>query len=94
MWRKVYPLERTVGSSKCGSKRSQVCLNVSETGIFKSFQTKGQYKINHHLICNDKCLIYLLSCKTFGLHCVVSTTDRFQLRWNNYKDNDRKAQQG
>ena len=94
VWRKVYPLERTVGSSKCGSKRCQVCLNVSETGIFKSFQTKRQYKINHHLICNDKCLIYLLSCKTCGLHCVVSTTDRFRLRWNNYKDNDRKAQQG
>ena len=34
---KVYPLERTVGSSKCGSKRCQVCLNVSETDIFESF---------------------------------------------------------
>ena len=31
---KVNPLERTVGSSKCGSKRYQVCHNDSETDIF------------------------------------------------------------
>ena len=31
---KVYPLERKVGSSKGGSKRCQVSLNVSETDIF------------------------------------------------------------
>ena len=91
---KVYPSERIVGFSKCGSKRCQVCLNVSETNIFEYFQTKKQYKINHHLDCNDKCLIYLLSCKICRLQYVGSTTDRFRLRWNNYKDNDRKAQQG
>ena len=51
---KVYPLERIVGSSKYGSKRCQVCSNVSETDIFEYFQTKRQYKINHHLNCNDK----------------------------------------
>ena len=56
---KDYPFERTVGSSKCGSKWWQVCLNVSETDVSESFQTKRQYKINHHLSCNDKCLIYL-----------------------------------
>ena len=81
-----------MGSSKCGSKRCQVCLNVSEPNIFESFQTKRQYKINHHLDCNDKCLIYLLSCKICGLQYVGSTTDRFRLRWNNYKDNDRNKQ--
>ena len=83
-----------MGSSKCGSKRCQVCLNVSETYIFESFQTKRQYKINQHLNNNDKCLIYLLSCKTCGLQYLGSATDRFRLRWNNYKDNDRKAQRG
>ena len=80
-----------MGSSKCGSKRSQVCLNVSETDTFESFQTKRQYQINHHLDCNDKCLIYLLSCEICGLQYVSSTSDRFRLRWNNYKGNDRKA---
>ena len=91
---KVYPLEKIVGSSKCCFKRYQVCLNVSETDTFESFLTKRQYKINHCLNCNEKCLIYLLRCKICGLQYVGSTTDRFRLRLNNYKANDRKAQRG
>ena len=50
---KIYPLERKVGSEKCIIKRCLVCLNVSETDVFQSFQTKEQYKINHQLNCND-----------------------------------------
>ena len=91
---KIYPLERKVGSEKCKSKRCLVCLNISETDVFQSFQTKKQYKINHQLNCNDKCLIYLLSCKVCGLQYVGSTTDKFRLRWNNYKENNRKAKRG
>ena len=91
---KIYPLERKVGSEKCKSKRCLVCLNVSETDVVQSFQTKEQYKINHQLNCNDKCLIYLLSCKVCGLQYVGSTTDKFRLRWNNYKENNRKAKRG
>ena len=91
---KVDPLERKVGSEKCKSKRCLVCLNVSETDVFQSFQTKEQYKINHQLNCNDKCLIYLLSCKVCDLQYVDSTTDKFKLRWNNYKENNRKANRG
>ena len=37
---KIYPHERKVGSEKCSSKRCLVCLNVSETDVFQSFQTK------------------------------------------------------
>ena len=73
----VYSLERTMGSSKCGSNRCQVCLNVSETDLFESFQAEKQYKINHLLNCNDNCLIYLLSCKTCGLQYVASTAVDF-----------------
>ena len=91
---KFYPLDRKVGSEKCNGKRYLVCLNVVETDTFESFQTKKQYKINHNLICNDKCLIYLLSCKICGLQYVGSTTDPFRYRWNNYKDNNRKAERG
>ena len=69
----VYPLERTVHSPKCGSKRCQVCPNFSETYIFESFQTKRQHKINHHLNCYNKCLVYLLSSKIFGLQYIDST---------------------
>ena len=53
---------------------------------FESFQTKKQYKINHNLNCNDKCLVYL--------QYVGSATDLFRYRWNNYKDNNRKAERG
>ena len=88
---KIYPLERKVGSEKCKSKRCLVCLNVSEKDVFQSFQTKGQYKINHQLNCNDKGLIFLLSCRVCGLQYVGSTTNKFTLRWNNYKENNRKA---
>ena len=91
---KVYPLERKVGSAKCSGKRCQVCLNINETDTFEPFQTKQKYKINHHLNCNYKCLIYLLPCKACGLQYVGSTTDKFRLRWNNYKENDRKALRG
>ena len=94
---KIYPLERKVSSAKCKSKRCLVCLNVSETDAFQSFQTKEQCKINQvncKLNCNDKYLIYLLSCKICGLQYVGSTTDKFRLRWNNYKENNRKAKRG
>ena len=57
-----------------------MCLNINETDTFESFQTKQKYKINHHLNCNDKCLIYLLSCKICGLQYVGSTDDRKTLR--------------
>ena len=89
---KVYPLDRKVGSEKCNGKRCLVCLNVAETNTFDLFQTKKQYKINHNLNCNDKCLIYLFSCKICCLQYVGPTTDPFRYRWNNYKDNNRKAE--
>ena len=91
---KIYPLERKVGSEKCKSKRCLVCLNVSETDIFQSFQTKEQNKINDQPNCNNKCLIYFLLCKVCGLQYVGSTTDKFRLSWNNYKENNQKAKRG
>ena len=33
---KLYPLDRTVASTKCGKKRCEVCVNVSETNRFTS----------------------------------------------------------
>ena len=38
---KLYPLERSVGSFKCGKRRCQVCENVCETDTFKSSPTKN-----------------------------------------------------
>ena len=88
---KIYPLERKVDSEKCKSKRCLLCLNAPETDVFEPFQNKEQYKINHQLNCNHKCLIYLPSCKVCGFQDVGSNTDKFRLRWNNYKENNRKA---
>ena len=60
---KLYPLERKVGSSKCGKRRCEVCNNVTDTSTFSSTVTGDTFKINHSLNCDDKCLIYFVTCK-------------------------------
>ena len=87
-------MERKTGPCKCKGNRCHVCLNVSETETFFCAVTHTPYKINHSFDCNDKCLIYLLTCKTCLKQYVGSTTDCFRYRWNNYKCNDRKNARG
>ena len=87
---KLYPIKRKNGSCKCKGSRCQVCLNVSETETFTSTVTHTSYKISHSFDCNDKSLIYLLTCKTCLKEFVGSTTDGFRYRWKNYKCKDRK----
>ena len=61
---KLYSLQRNIGSSKCGKQRCEVCDNVTDTSIFSSTVTGDTFKINHKLKnCDDKCLIYLVTCK-------------------------------
>ena len=74
---KLYPLERKVGSEKCGKSRCEVCLNIQETDTFTSTTTGESFKINHKLNCDDNCLIYLLICKCCGKQYVGETTDKF-----------------
>ena len=88
---KLYPIERIVSSHKCKGKRCEVCLNVQET-CFSSRVTNERYKINHQFDCNDKCLVYLLTCTKCLKQYVGQTIDAFRHRWNNYKSNDRKFQ--
>ena len=87
---KLYPLERLVGLVKCNGKRCQVCMNVTESNIFSSSVDKEEYFINHSFHCNDKCIIYLLTCNKCKMQYVDKTVDDFCLQWNNYKDNNRK----
>ena len=87
---KLYPLEIKVGSFKCKGKRCQTCLNVNEMDSFDSSVTQEDYKINHCFNCNEKCLIYLLTCKVCLKRYVRQTVDKFRLRWNNYNSNNRK----
>ena len=61
---KLYPLQRKVGSSKCGKRRCEVCNKVTDTSIFSSTVTGDTFKINHSSNCDDKCLIYLVTCKS------------------------------
>ena len=68
-----------------------MCLSINETDTFELFQTKQKCKINYHLNCNDKCLIYLLSDSVCGLQYVGYATEKFRFRWNNYKKKDRKT---
>ena len=60
---KLYPLERRVGSFKCGGRRCQVCLNVTEAEVFSSTSTNQTYKISQEFKFNGSSLIYLLTCK-------------------------------
>ena len=91
---KLYPLIRDVGSTKCGKTKCDVCMNVNETDTFRSNVTKESYKINHKLNCDDKCLVYLLSCKKCDLQYVGQTTNKFRMRWNNYKSESKKLEKG
>ena len=46
---KLYRIERTVGSFRCGSKRCGVCKYITEADTFTSGVTGEIYKINHRL---------------------------------------------
>ena len=91
---KIYPMERKTGSCKCKGNRGQVCLNVSEMEIFTSTVTKTSYKTNHNFDRKNKCLVYLLTCKTCLKLYVGRTTNCFRYCWNNYKCSDRKYARG
>ena len=80
---KLYPLH-----SKVGSKN--VCKYVTDTDTFTSTVTGESFKINHQLKCDDRCIIYLLTCKQCQKQYTGETTDDFRYRWNNYKSNSRK----
>ena len=84
---KLYPLQRKIGSSKCSIQRYEVCNNVTDTSIFSSTVTGNTFKINHSLNCDDKCLIYLVTCKQCNKQYTGETTDLFRNGWKNYKDN-------
>ena len=60
---KQYRINSTVRSFKSTKKRWEVCENINVTDSFTFSVTQKIYKINHKLNCDDKCLIYPLTCK-------------------------------
>ena len=67
---------------------------IEETEAFSSTVTGETYEINHHLCCNDKCLIYLLSSNACAKQYTGKTVDKFRSRWSNHKDSDRAFLRG
>ena len=90
---KLYPLKRTVGSVQCKGKWCQTYHNVKETETFTNTTTVKTFKINHKLNCNDKCLVYLLTCNVCLKQYVGQTVKEFRYRWNNHKNNGRNYQE-
>ena len=81
---KLYPLERKRGSYKCGNLRCLVCNNIAEIDTFTSTVTGESIKINH--VCsNDKCIIYILTCKVCKKQYTGKTVDRFRLNGTTMK---------
>ena len=91
---KLYPLQRAVGSFKCNKPRCEICINIIETDIFTSTVTGESFEINHKFNCDDRCLIYLLTCNKCRKQYVGKTVDSFRFRWNNYKCNCYKHAKG
>ena len=91
---KLYPLERRVGSYKCRCNCCQLCRSITETEMFPCNNDQSSYKINHSFDCNEKCLIYLLTCDRCQKQYAGQTVEIFRNRWNNYKDNARKLDKG
>ena len=87
---KSYPLHRKLGSKKCAKNRCGVCDYVTDTDTFASTVTGESFKINHQLNCDDRCIIYLLTCKQCQKQYTRETKDDFRYRWNNYKSKSRK----
>ena len=91
---KLYPLERTVDSFKCGNKRCKICQYITEADTFTSSVTGETFKINYRFDCNSKCLVYLLTCNECKKQYTGQTTDNLGKRWNNYKSKSRSFDRG
>ena len=91
---KLYPFKRTVQSHKCKNKRCQVCNNITEADSFTCSNDQTNFKINHKFGCNERCLIYLITCNRCLKQYLGQTVDECRRRWNNYKDNARKFERG
>ena len=71
-----------------------MCQSISETDTFTYSNDGTTYEINHKFDCNEKCLIYLNTCKKYFKQYVGQIVDTFRSRWNNYKNNARKYESG
>ena len=52
-------------------------MNVRESNTLSSSVDKKEYVVNHSFNCNDKCIMYLLTCNNFKVQYVGKTVDIF-----------------
>ena len=91
---KRYPFKRAVGSSKCKSKRCQVNSNIMEADSFTCSNDQTNFKTNHRFNCDERYLIYFITCNRCLKQYLGQTVAEFRLIWNIYKDNTRKFEKG
>ena len=65
-----------------------------EADSFTCSNDQTNFKINHRFDCNERSLIYLITCNRCLKQYIVQTVDEFRNRWNNYKDNATKFERG
>ena len=63
---------------------------MTDTDTFTGTVTGEYFKVIHQLNYDDRCIIYLLTCKQYQKRYTRETTDDFRYRWNNYKSSSRK----
>ena len=71
-----------------------MCKYITETDTFTSTVTGKTFKINHRFDCNDKCLVYFMTCNKCKKQYTGQATDQFCSRWKNYKSKSRSFDRG
>ena len=74
---KLCTLEKMVGSYKCKSEQCQGCNNITEADSSTCSNDQTNFKINHRFDCNERCLIYLITCDRCLKQYVGQTVDEF-----------------
>ena len=79
------------GTHSCGSSRCQICKShtISEPFI-KSNTNSSVFPIKHHITCNSKNVIYVISCSKCGVQYTGQTTTSLRIRFNNHKSSIRR----
>ena len=75
---KLYPINRTADFYNCGSKRCEVCKYITETNTFTSTVTGEIFKTNQGFDCNDKCLVFLMTCNKCKKEYTGQTVDQYR----------------
>ena len=71
------------------------CVNILQKRILLPSTVTGEtFKVNHRFDCNDKCLVYLMTCNKCKKQYTGKTTDQFRSRWSNYKSKSRSFDRG